>query len=438
MDSRERSQALLLAQQKLNSLRSAHRDQESLAIPKPQNHGRLHPHPPTVQKLQGPLPNHLGWGSVPLTQALRRVSLEKAAFHKSQRPQRAAERNHQNGEFAHPAESLQEALSDPLKDRTQIRLYPDLALGMLGQKMVAAGRIWLLLQHIDQSGRGWLNVTAAREQLTKKNAAFRICGGRQLRKLLARGEGLFWIRNHKRIWLRSPAKVAAALGITHLRGRPVALPLSALLQGIGLVRAHFYASFHSGRTKKQSGRPGDLRCEIQSSPLSRATLQLISHVKPRTQRQYEKQARVQRQPNFVINKQSKKEEVQDQAWRRGQAWFRFTDHTGKLGEKGAVYSAWQLPNSYVGPHEQQPIGRQKRINQELADLSMKGMTGNGKGLFQEAYNRPTEHVRLFHKSGAAAAMSFNRHPDGDAFWRSRLRRSGQYEFWHFLPGKGSR
>lgn len=438
MDSRERSQALLLAQQKLNRLRTQYRDQESLAIPKPQNHGRTAPHSPTVQKLQEPLPDHLGWGSVPLTKALRKVSLEKAAFHKSQRPQQPAERNHRAGELTPTAAPLQEALSDPLNDRTQIKLYPDLALGMLGQKMVAAGRIWLLLQHIDRSGRGWLNVAAAREQLTKKNAAFNICGGRQLRKLLARGEGLFWTRNNKRIWLRSPAKVAAALGITHLRGRPVALPISALLQGIGLVRAHFYASFHSGRTKKQSGSPGNLGGDIQSSPLSRATLQLLSHVKPRTQRHYEKQARVHRQPNFVISKQSNKEDIQDQAWRRGRAWFRFTDHTGKLGEKGAVYSAWQLPNSYAGPHEQQPTGRQKRINQELADLSMKGMTGNGKGLFQDANNRPTEHVRLFHKSGAAAAVSFNRHPDGDAFWRSRLRRSGQYDMWHYLPGQRSR
>jgi hypothetical protein len=92
----------------------------------------------------------------------------------------------------------------------------------------------------------------------------------------------------------------------------------------------------------------------------------------------------------------------------------------------------------LGPHEQQPIGRQKRINQELADLFMKGMTGNGKGLFREEKVYPTERVRVFHKSGSAAAVSYNRHPDGDVFWRSRLRRPGQYEMWHYLPGQGSR
>jgi hypothetical protein len=92
----------------------------------------------------------------------------------------------------------------------------------------------------------------------------------------------------------------------------------------------------------------------------------------------------------------------------------------------------------LGPHEQQPIGRQKRINQELADLFMKGMTGNGKGLFRKDKAYPTKRVHLFYKSGSAAAVSYNRHPDSDVFWRSRLRRSGQYEMWHYLPGQESR
>ncbi len=432
-DRSDLSQALLLAQQKLNTLREHFRDQVPLPNPKPDNDGRTNPPPPFSFKQQQQLPDHLGWGSVPLTNA----------FRKAQRQQQRALRINHAGDFICLAAGPQEAphrelLNDPVIDDSQIKLYPDLALGMLGQKAVAAGRIWLLLQHIDRSGRGWLTLATAREQLTKENTALHICGRRQLRNLLARGEGLFWTRDAARIWLRSPAKVAAALGITHLSGRPVALPISILLEGLGSIRAHFYASFHSGRLKEHGGSPGKLRGVPQAAPLSRATLQALSHVKPRTQRHYERRAKVQRQPNFVVSRQSNKDDIQEQAWRRGRAWFRFTDHAGKLGEKGAVYSAWQLPNSYLGPHEQQPIGRQKRINQELADLFMKGMTGNGKGLFREEKVYPDEHVRVFHKSGSAAAVSYNRNPDGDVFWRSRLRRPGQYEMWHYLPGQGSR
>jgi len=295
-DRSDLSQALLLAQQKLNTLREHFRDQEPLPNPKPDNDGRTKPPPPFSFKQQQQLPDHLGWGSVPLTNA----------FRKAQRQQQRALRNN-------------------------IKLYPDLALGMLGQKAVAAGRIWLLLQHIDRSGRGWLTLATAREQLTKENTALHICGRRQLRKLLARGEGLFWTRDAARIWLRSPVKVAAALGITHLSGRPVALPISILLEGLGSIRAHFYASFHSGRLKEHGGSPGKLRGVPQAAPLSRATLQALSHVKPRTQRHYERRAKVQRQPNFVVSRQSNKDDIQEQAWRRGRAWFRFTDHAGKLG-----------------------------------------------------------------------------------------------------------
>jgi hypothetical protein len=51
----------------------------------------------------------------------------------------------------------------------------------------------------------------------------------------------------RKVWLRSQAKVAAALGLRKLRGRAVELPLSVLLGPIGDLRAHLYASFHSSR-----------------------------------------------------------------------------------------------------------------------------------------------------------------------------------------------
>jgi hypothetical protein len=118
---------------------------------------------------------------------------------------------------------------------------------MLRKEQVAAGRIWLLLKYLDDSGRGWISVAAARDSLSRKNAELRVCGWRQMRKLLARGEGLFWRRAGDRIWLRSAAKVAAALGVVRLSGSPVAFPVDTLLQGIGDARAHLFATFHSSR-----------------------------------------------------------------------------------------------------------------------------------------------------------------------------------------------
>jgi len=97
------------------------------------------------------------------------------------------------------------------------------------------------------------------------------------------------------------------------------------------------------------------------------------------------------------------EHDQQVAWKQGTAAFRFTDSRGTVGREGVSYTAWQLPNNYQGPHDKLPKGKLKRINRELADLFMKGMTGNGKGLFQEDNAYPTKHVHLFYNSPLRAS-----------------------------------
>ncbi|MCZ7668741.1 MAG: hypothetical protein M5U34_16855 [Chloroflexi bacterium] len=47
--------------------------------------------------------------------------------------------------------------------------------------------------------------------------------------------------------------------------------------------------------------------------------------------------------------------------------------------------AWQLPNSYRVALAHRPKGRQKRINQMLSDLFMKGMTGNAQQVIEKRY-----------------------------------------------------
>jgi hypothetical protein len=80
-----------------------------------------------------------------------------------------------------------------------------------------------------------------------------------------------------RFWLGSQAKVAAALGVTKLRGRAVELPLRVLLGRIGDPRAHLYASFHSSRGE-------------EAGPIIRESLCELSDVSPRTQHTYDARA----------------------------------------------------------------------------------------------------------------------------------------------------
>jgi hypothetical protein len=298
---------------------------------------------------------------------------------------------------------------------------------MLRQDQSPAGRIWLLLRHLDVAGKGWVTVRQSRAQLADRCSALHVCGWRQLRNLLKKGEGVFWQRAGERIWLRSVARVAVALDVWRLSGDPVAIRVDILTQGIGPVRAHLYASFHSGRAVNTHSGTSN------SMPVARETIRRICHISRRTQRNYEKRADIRTQRNFAIGPQATADLERATAWRHGRALFRLSDKKGKQGIPGTTYVAWQLPNSYVGPHPQQPRGQQKRINHELADLFMQGMTGNGEDL---VVSKKVCRSKRFFGSGRQAARAFSRPSGQDVYWRNvhthRTRQSAR--FWHYLPG----
>jgi len=329
--------------------------------------------------------------------------------------------------------SQREAHPEPAPD-TLIRLYPDIALGMLRHELEAAGRIWLLLRHIDHNGQGWVDIDEARRRLATKGGALRTCGWRQLRNLLQQGQGLFWERDSERIWLRGTVRVAAALGVERLSGQPVALPVTTLCGRIGNVRAHFYTSFHSGRADRDG----------EALPIARATLAAVTSVPPRTQREYEMRAGASVRENYAIGEEKTEETHQERAWRHGRAAFVLNDRKGIHGEKGLEYLAWQLPNSYTGPHEQRPRGRQRHLNRKLADLRDKGDAGNGQGdeqrdpcqggnqEFRQAQHKPV--VRRYFENGGAAAKAFNRDPRLERYWKGRLSGNGK-KLWYEMAGQ---
>ena len=126
-----------------------------------------------------------------------------------------------------------------------------------------------------------------RERLTKKGSPLQVVGWRRLRQIFHQGEGVFWERDsHGRLWLRSALRIALELDCDRLKGKRVELPINALLGGIGTVRAHFYASFHSGRST--------------DNPISRDTLASITGLSSRTQRDYDRLAQVERQRNITV------------------------------------------------------------------------------------------------------------------------------------------
>jgi hypothetical protein len=357
------------------------------------------------------LPDHLGWESATVSRAIR-----DKQWCRSDGSVTSEGREHvAESSTCVPAEDKHSGLPDG----ASVKLYPDIALGMLHKELAAAGRLWLLLRYLDQAGQGWLRIDLIRRNLVQKESDLRICGQRQLRNLLKQGRGIFWQQDKDRIWLKSAAKVAGALEVERLTGRPVDLPVEVLLGGIGQVRAHFYASFHSGRRSR--------------SPISRAKVEQLTGVPARTQRIYDTRSGVTSQRNIAIGESYSVKEVQERAWRHGQGFFEFIDVDGLHGPAGKRYVAWQLPNSYEGCHETNPKGRQKKINRQIDLVNIRAQ---GNGLDRETSRQQVG--RLFFPNGLEAGKSYNRDGQNDAYWPS----SGpgftvqSAKLWHVVAGRG--
>ena len=297
---------------------------------------------------------------------------------------------------------------------------------MLRQEKEAPGRLWLMLRFLDQPGQGVIRIDIIAQHLNNKTSNLYFCGKRQLRNLLHAGEGVYWTRDKTQVWLRSAVRVAAALGVERLTGRPVALPLSALLEGIGAFRAHLYAAFHSGRAKGMAnGRA--------AMPIARDTLSHLSGVGRSSQRAYEARLGLQPQSNFALGEAEAAGGQEERAWRQGQALFALKDYAGQHGREGKTYLAWQLPNSYAGQHLQRPKGRQKRINRQLQDLVMKGMPGNEGDGALNCGSAVAAMGKRYYANGRLAAQGRQR--SGEVrYWRRPSVGHGRAAIWHPVEG----
>jgi hypothetical protein len=246
--------------------------------------------------------------------------------------------------------------SPPVTQRATIRVQPTLLAAMLRAERVAIGRIWLLCRHLDQQGRGWLTIDQLRAELSEKSAPLRVCGWRRLRQLLRAGEGRLWERDQQgRLWLYGTARVAQRFDLTRLQGNCVDLPVGDLLQTIGRVRASFYACFHAGR---------------EATPISRDSLQTITGIAARTQRDYDQHGKVERIHNFAILETQEKEVAM---WEHGRAVFAFTEST--VGRP--TQWACRLPNSYIAAYQTSATDGTKPLNHQLRhDLAKHGTQGN--------------------------------------------------------------
>ncbi len=287
-----------------------------------------------------------------------------------------------------------------------LRVYPDIGLAALAAGQAAVYRVWLMCRHLDAAGQGWLEPAHIREQLAGEGSRWRLFSWRRLRQVLAEGNGRFWTRDEEngRLWLHGAAKVAAALDVARLTGRPVALPVVHITAGIGEFKAHLYAAWHSGRKVE--------------TPISRACQQRITGIPERTQRHYCQAAGIERVTNIAIGPRHTAEAAQEQAWRHGRAAFTFIDVQGRQGERNGRYVAWQLPTSHKARHAQAARGRQKKINRNLVTNGARGNSVD----------------RLFFAEAGRAGKAYSRDGGVDRYWRGgAVGGTGRFSLWYVLP-----
>ena len=287
-----------------------------------------------------------------------------------------------------------------------VRAFPEVLAGFLREGVAAEGRVWLLLRALDGVGKGWVDVEGLRERLTGKESAWRICGWRRLRQVLGAGKGRLWERDDRgRVWVYGAGRVASELGVARV-GRAVELPIGELLGGIGAIRAHFYAAFHSGRVKEDGG----------ANPIGRRALEQATGASERSQRRYDVRLGVEKRGNVAVGGVFSAESRQAATW-VGHVAFEFQDFTGRIGPAGLKYVAWRLPNAYGAVHAQCGRGRARKINRRLRkeqsanglyvttsdDLVMQRARGNGDGAANlRTYNR------VYFDSGTATANGYLR------------------------------
>ena len=393
------SSQLLAAQARLTQLQTEVQAQKCQDVPWDTN-----PVEPVVACLA--LPSHLGWGSAPTSAILRRSALQQQ---KEQGRDTVVLQLQQNVQRKKPP--FVQAIKQQSTQRPDwVNHYPSLGIAALSHEDTSAYRVWLMCRYLDDTGVGKLPVASLKAQLTNVGSSLRLFSWKRLKQVLYAGNGRFWHWNQteQKIWLVGTAKLAQTLQVRKLAGMRVRLPVKTITAGIGEFRAHLYAAWHSGRRSE--------------NPISREVQRQLTHVPERTQRHYGRIAKIKTEKNIAIGGNVSTMAQEEAAWQRGQAVFVYTDRAGRFGSENGRYLAWQLPNSYSGPHQQAPFGRQQKINQRLKSQLQDLVEIEAQG------NREKNDGQLYHANGSDAVRALKQ--SEETYWPTA--RKQQMQFWAVL------
>lgn len=297
----------------------------------------------------------------------------------------------------------------PIDGQPDVKVWPALASALHKAGYAPHNRLYTAAQLLDPARSGRIDAPLLRSQFTDENNGRYLFGWRRVRQILNSGDGILWDWNRKtdRIHLRGPRRIAEALDLERV-DRAVMVPMSILFNGQGEFNAHIHAAWLTGH--------GD-----EDKPISQAAIEAATAVPSRTQRHYNKLAKVQKQKNIEIGEQHTEVSEEETAWQYGRNSFEFIDYQGRQGKPDGRYRARRLPNSYRRRHRLAAKGRRGKINRGLARLVNMETRGSSSSPL----------IKLYHTDGRSAAQSHSKRPDTPVYWPGNSR-AGAFEIWHVL------
>jgi len=296
----------------------------------------------------------------------------------------------------------------------ECRIQPTLALAFL-ERNAALGRVYDLLRNFDreyQNGRGLVEISTAYELFQD------VYSRRRVQQILKQGQGVTWQIRENRVYLFAPNKVALNLDAGYLRGDQIIADTANMTGGIQQVKSVYYAAFHTTRKLKEGQ---------QKNPMTRATLETLTGVKPRTQQTYDRLIKADGKPierdadgKPIIKKGTKfATKVRKNIHILNDQWGDTEARHNAAVEHGHIFAVYDrkqnktmigrpLPNTYSGTLKTARYGRKKKVNRRIRDALVQN---EGPGNIKE--NRET----IFHQDENAALTALNRQGGGDLYYR---------------------
>ena len=225
----------------------------------------------------------------------------------------------------------------PQQGCPRVKAYPGLSQAAIRNGQARQLRLWLLLRSLDSQGKGWIEYEEAQKSFLALGLS-----RRSFRDTLSKGEGVWWVKNRGRIFLRGLEKVCLRFGV--LPGRPVMVQLD---RSLSKFKAALYTSFLNSRT------------------ISRAALRRLWGVSRTTMRRWEEVLGVDVRPNLGYASESLGEG-------EGIGFLAFDPEGVPYWEitlRGRRFLAWTIPNTYTySVVETVPYGLARKVAKRIRPL----------------------------------------------------------------------